>query len=245
MVVHEFRAPVQIIIGLANLLDKKNIDEQTKTMLIGKIQRGAAQLMELSDLLSLEGSSKEELQQNAEQINLEQTNSVYYKIVADTNAYYLSPETVMKYGKKRIKELFLSFKRKIEQECEKKYGSGKVKIVLFTELIRDYKEIYEKTFTMIVASVLAYVSQDEFQSIKQYLQEHIGFKDGMELDQFTTRVIASYIAEGVVIPQIFTDPIWINYDEPPCLSAMTNRLNGKKVKIIKNYKKEENIGGNK
>jgi|SRR3989344_8498603 len=179
------------------------------------------------------------------QINLEQTNSVYYKIVADTNAYYLSPETVMKYGKKRIKELFLSFKRKIEQECEKKYGSGKVKIVLFTELIRDYKEIYEKTFTMIVASVLAYVSQDEFQSIKQYLQEHIGFKDGMELDQFTTRVIASYIAEGVVIPQIFTDPIWINYDEPPCLSAMTNRLNGKKVKIIKNYKKEENIGGNK
>ena len=72
MVVHEFRAPVQIVIGFANLLSKKNIDEHTKTMVIGKIQRGATQLMDLSDLLSLEGSSKEALQKNAEQINLEQ-----------------------------------------------------------------------------------------------------------------------------------------------------------------------------
>ena len=46
MVVHEFRAPVQIVIGFANLLSKKNIDEHTKTMVIGKIQRGATQLMD-------------------------------------------------------------------------------------------------------------------------------------------------------------------------------------------------------
>ena len=176
---------------------------------------------------------------------LKQLDQIYYKIVADTNAYYLSPETVIKYGKKRIENIFQCFKRKVEQACLKRYGVGKVKVVLFTELIKDYKEIYEVIFTTVVASIFSYVSTKEFRDIKDYLKEHVGFLEGEALNRFATRVIASYIAEGVVIPKVFTGPIWVNYDEPPCLAKMTNRLNGKKIRIIKNYKKEEDIEVNK
>ena len=163
---------------------------------------------------------------------LKKIDQTYYKIIADTNAYYLSPETIKKCGEKRIKTIFNRFKRTIQKECNEKYGIDKVKVVLFTEIIKDYKEEYEKTFFNVLNSVNRYISQQEFSEIEKYLKEHVGFKKQKELEKFTKKVIASYIAEGTIIPKIFHNPVWINFDEPEILVNITNKCNKEKIEII-------------
>ena len=162
--------------------------------------------------------------------NIVKSNS-YYKIIADTNAYSLSPESMRLIGKNNLKDIFCIFRDKIQKICDYQYGLGKVKVVLFTNLIKDYTKSYNELFLEYSQKINDLVKDKEFDEIKKYLKKHVGIKNGKKLDEFTKNAIASYIVEGVIIPKVFSSPIWFNFDEPEVLANFTNRIS-KKVKII-------------
>ena len=177
-----------------------------------------------------------ELPKIVEFVNIEKTffnfNFSYYKIIADTNAYYLSPESISLNGEDRLRDIFVNFKDRIQKLSDSIYGVGKVKVLLFTELISEYRTEYNELFLEVLNKIEDYYSVDEFEKIKQYLISHVGFNEGENLVLFTQKVIASYIVEGMIIPKVLNNPIWINFDEPEILANMTNRIINK-IQIIK------------
>jgi len=161
-------------------------------------------------------------------------NQKYYKLIADTNAYYLSTATLNFISKEKLQESFNKFKILIQEKCDKIYGKGKVKVILFTDLIKDNLDEYEKIFFDSIDKIESLVSKTDIQKVEDYLKEHIGIEKENILKDFTKKVLASYIAEGVVIPKILKNPVWINFDEPSSLTNVTNTLNnGIKIKFFK------------
>jgi len=145
----------------------------------------------------------------------------YYKIIADTNLLILSQES------KKVS--FKLFKEKLQAESDKLYGKGKVKVVLFSELI-DFEE-YNKLFFSFFESFWDLVSLQDFFLIKKYLREHVGLDNSLKTDEFCKKVIVSYIVEGILIPKVFDSPVWINFDEPEVLANMSNKICNK-IEIV-------------
>ena len=153
----------------------------------------------------------------------------YYKIIADTNAYSLSPESLRLIGLENVKKIFKQFKEEIQKRCDIFYGVGRVKVVLFTDLIKNYKKVYKNLFKYYINEIDKLASKKELIDIGNYLKKHIGLKENIE--EFTKKVICSYIVEGILIPLVLPNPIWINFDEPEVLAKFTNRIDNQ-VKIL-------------
>ena len=153
----------------------------------------------------------------------------YCKIIADTNAYSLSPESIKLIGEEEIRKIFKQFREEIKIRCDEFYGFGKVKVVLFTDLIKDYLDEYKILLAEYSNKIEQLATKEELEGVKNHLKEHVGMKEGLE--EFTKKVICSYIVEGIIIPRVLQNPIWINFDEPQVLANFTNRIS-KEVKII-------------
>ncbi|MBI2607393.1 MAG: hypothetical protein HYW51_01045 [Candidatus Doudnabacteria bacterium] len=142
----------------------------------------------------------------------------FVKIIADTNAYYLTPESLQRYGEQNVKRKFLEFKTKIEGGILK--YPARTKVFLFTELIKDYQQLYDKSFQ----KALKLLKQDKLVSkwwIAEQLKrtkEHVGINEAEKLQEFCFRTIASYAAEGLVFGRLsktrfFANCVWLNIEE--------------------------------
>lgn len=151
-------------------------------------------------------------------LNLLGINYRFVKVIADTNAYYLTPESLRKYGRKKIVESFAKFKRRIEEKLIS--YPIKTKVYFFTKLLKSYEDLYSRSFErayrllqnnkLVTKSILA----------KQFLRtkEHLGFKDRETIKEFSLRTIATYAAEGMVFEKLsqtenFSNSVWLNIEE--------------------------------
>lgn len=150
----------------------------------------------------------------------------FVKIIADTNAYYITPRSCKILGKREVENTLLEFKRKIEKILRKDYRFIETKAFLFTILTKKYQKEYRNAVMEILKILLFRNSYSEIikdhevedrarmsnlsapDLIKPeiwrkelgYIKKHLGFKDYQrkEMIDFTKRTIATYGAEGMV-----------------------------------------------
>lgn len=147
----------------------------------------------------------------------------FVKIIADTNVYHLTPESLGILGEENIKGKFLVFKREIEMMVEKNYEI-RPRVYFFTDLIKDYKKEYEEaldeSLRILNRDVRDLVSFKTWQEQLQFTKEHMGFKklQQKEIMDFARRTIATYAAEGIVFNLLsgtkdFSNCVWLNIEE--------------------------------
>ena len=167
----------------------------------------------------------------------------FIKVIADTNAYYLTPNSLKIIGKKKIQSALFDFKSKIKEVSEKNYIINP-RIYFFSKLMLKYKKEYEKYF--YEALKIFNLGTDKLVSRKiwklemQHLENHIGLQKmgEREKEKFAQRVIASYAAEGMVFDLLskqrnLSNCVWLNVGEATTeVIKITNCL-----KVRKNLEK--------
>lgn len=161
-------------------------------------------------------------------------NFYFVKIVADTNAYYLSPSSLKIYNPKQIKNKFLDFKSKI-----KKAIAGypvATKVILASKFFKNYGKEYTNYFKEALALFKKTSPANQRLLTKQLERnrEHLGLEDKKFNKAFSKKVIASYAAEGMVFwllsqKEKNSNYIWLNIAEADKRTVeMTNFLRKKK-----------------
>lgn len=165
------------------------------------------------------------------------------KVIADTNAYYITPYSLKVSGKKKIKKIFFRFKRKIEIMLKKDYSIAETKAYLFTTLIKEYQKEYEGTFSealkILDSDVSKLIKLKTWNQQLQYIKRHLGFKEYQqrEIIDFTKRTIATYAAEGIMFNLLaktkkFSNCVWLNIEE----------VDQKTIEITNCLRKRKNLG---
>ncbi len=157
-------------------------------------------------------------------------NYRFIKIIADSNAYYLSPESLEIWGERKIRKSFDKFKRMIEDRL--KDYPGKTTAYYFTSFIAKNKKLYERSYRRALELLRQkqLVSESTVRQQFRRTRNHIGFKDPLKIGEFSLRTIASYAAEGMVFNQLsktkeFSNCIWLNIEEVDDRTiAITNSL---------------------
>lgn len=147
-------------------------------------------------------------------------NFRFVKLVADTNAYYLTPESLKILGKKKIIHKFVEFKKLIIKYTNQ-YPAD-VDVYLFTDLIKNYRNFYDSSFK----KAMAILKEDSQQMISNKIlqqqfgrtKDHLGFKNKNKINDFVIKTIASYAVEGIVFDKLtksknFSNCIWLNIEE--------------------------------
>lgn len=164
----------------------------------------------------------------------------FVKIIADTNAYYITPESLVILGKKEIKNTFFEFKGRIKEILKKDYKFIKPSVYLFTDLIKIYQKEYENAMVEVL-DILNSKNSDLigvkiWKKQLKYLKRHLGFKDNQkkEMIEFTKKVIATYGAEGLIFERFsrtkkLSNCVWLNIEEPSLESIeITNCLRSRR-----------------
>jgi len=146
-------------------------------------------------------------------------NYRFVKIIADTNAYYLTPEVLKKTGKNEIRKKFGEFKLAVENNL-KKYPA-QCAVYLFSDLMSRYTKTYETAFYFALSRLRLGRKCVEKEIIEKQLKrtrEHVGVKGEQKIEEFALRTIASYAAEGLVFRKLsstkyFSNCIWLNIEE--------------------------------
>lgn len=164
----------------------------------------------------------------------------FIKIVADTNAYYITPESLKISGKKEIESVFAEFEEKIKEILRKDYKNIETQTFLFTVLMKRYQKEYKNAMAEILKILNSgnpdLIKPEIWKKQLEYIKKHLGFKDYQrkEMMDFTKRTIATYGAEGVVFDLLsktrrFSNCVWLNIEEPSLESIeITNCLRNKK-----------------
>jgi len=144
----------------------------------------------------------------------------FVKLIADTNAYYLTPETIKILGKGKIKEKFFEFKKLIEQAIVN--YPVKVGVYLFTDLMRSYRKKYDNIYNFSKKALQT--KPDKLLPrgvLKQQIErtkEHIGIMGREQAVDFSIKTVATYAAEGIVFDDLskteyFSNCVWLNNHE--------------------------------
>ncbi|MBI2514884.1 hypothetical protein HYV91_01695 [Candidatus Wolfebacteria bacterium] len=146
----------------------------------------------------------------------------FVKIIADTNAYYITPNSLEALGEKNIRRSLSIFKRKIKEITDKAY-SVKPKVYLFTKLMSGFRSDYDTVFNeslKLLAKPADLIRQKTWNEEINYLRRHIGFRNNQkdELVNFARRTIATYAAEGITFDllsrtEYFSNCVWLNIEE--------------------------------
>lgn len=158
----------------------------------------------------------------------------FVKIIADTNAYYITPDSIDILGERRVVEVFLDFKRRIDEITERDYPL-KVNSCFFSELICPIQDLYEnwvqQALRQLKANPEKLISQSIWDKELKYLKEHMGFDSSQkdELLDFARKVVATYCSEGMIFDRLsqteeFSSCIWLNIEE--AIDASVGITNG-------------------
>jgi len=143
----------------------------------------------------------------------------FVKIIADTNAIYLAPESITRYGRNKITRSFRRFREKIKISL-KKYPV-RTEVYFFTDLINKYTRLYNRSFNKAYSLLEGGQGLVSNQILRQQLKrtrEHVGIQDSTYANEFSIRTIATYAAEGMVFNKLsqtkqFSNCIWLNIEE--------------------------------
>ena len=164
----------------------------------------------------------------------------FIKIIADTNAYYITPQSLKASGKRKLDDIFSDFKLRIDGILEKDYKDFRTGSLLFTSMIKRYRREYESALSEALSNLNSgnqgLVRPEIWKKERDYIQEHVGFNASQResLTEFTKKVIATYAAEGVIFAKLsetddFSNCVWLNIEEPSFESIeITNCLRNKK-----------------
>jgi len=163
----------------------------------------------------------------------------FIKLIADTNAYYITPYSLQVLGKEKIKKVFSDFKRKIEEMIRKDYKFVEINTFLFTNLTNKYQKEYEnavfKALDILDSDISKLIKPKTWNQQKEYIKGHLGFKEYQrkEIIDIAKRTIATYGAEGILFNLLsktknFSNCVWMNIEEADQRTiAITNCLRQK------------------
>lgn len=156
----------------------------------------------------------------------------FVKIIADTNAYYITPESVEIMGRERIEKVFNEFQMRIKVKT-KIYPVG-VEVYRCTELLKPFAKMYDEAFQeamlMLTARSDELVAPAVIEQQIERIGEHMGIEDRQRAEEIARRVIATYGAEGIVFEPLsktkaLSNCIWMNLRETNARTiSMTNCL---------------------
>ena len=144
-------------------------------------------------------------------------NFRFVKIIADTNAYFLSPKSLELSGSLKIKAKFKEFKKRIKNEVPT--YPVKTEVILLTDLIKksniNYSKYFDEAMKLLKSGEL--VSEGIVDGQITRTNKHVGLF-GKRARQFAIRTIASYATEGMLFNQLsktkyFGNCIWLNFEE--------------------------------
>lgn len=144
----------------------------------------------------------------------------FVKLVADTNAQYLTPDSLKILGEKKVREKFQEFKERLVTAT--RAYPVQPDVILFTELLasrqNEYDEVFEASKIILEADPSQLVPPGVFELQMQRSFEHMGMEDSPAVREFAIRTIATYAAEGVLFEQLsrteeFSNMVWLNNHE--------------------------------
>jgi len=144
----------------------------------------------------------------------------FVKIIADTNAFYITPESIARLGKNRILKAHNAFKQLVVKKI-KQYPVP-ADVYLFTKLIKPLQTYYSKAYKKALISLNRNSNQLIADSVynAQFARtkKHIGLTDNQQIKTFVNRTIATYAAEGMIFNKLskttyFSNCIWLNIEE--------------------------------
>jgi len=144
----------------------------------------------------------------------------FVKVIADTNAFYITPESIKILGKIKIKKKYAEFKKLIQQSL-KKYPIS-VKVCFFTDLIKKdkakYDEIYLNSKNILKKDTQKLLAKKIIVDQIKRTRDHVGILGKKEAFDFAINTIATYAAEGIVFDKLsktpkFSNCVWLNNHE--------------------------------
>jgi len=160
----------------------------------------------------------------------------FAKLIADTNIYYLTPDTVKILGRKKIMMKLKEFKNLIIEKS--KQYPVKVEVYLFTELTKKYKKVYKesfyKTFNLLKKNPEEIIPKKFLKQQFSRTRNHVGLESPDKIEDFSLRTIASYASEGIIFDLLsktkdFSNCVWLNIEEvDQRVIVITNCLRHKK-----------------
>jgi hypothetical protein len=143
----------------------------------------------------------------------------FVKLIADTNAFYLTPESLSITGKMVVEKRFEEFKKLIAERL-RAYPAGS-KVYRFTELISDYQALYDQTYAKALSLLQnkpgKLVPLTTVQAQIERTKHHMGMTDQARIKDFALKTIASYAAEGIMFTQLTNanlgNCVWLNNHE--------------------------------
>lgn len=156
----------------------------------------------------------EKIEQNMVEL-LEKLNIPFrlVKFIADTNAYYITPRSLVISDSKGVENKFQEFKNKLS-----KYPK-QIEVALFTEVIkpyvRFYREIYQIVMDLLKNKSQILLSKAVIDKQIRRTKEHVGIVNVSYAREFSYRTIATYATEGVMFylmskDKKFSNCVWLN-----------------------------------
>lgn len=165
-------------------------------------------------------------------------NFRFVKIIADTNASYLTPESQKIMNEALIQRRFNEFKKIIEDTTDD-YPT-KTKVSFFTDLVGNnigkYEEVFYNTLSALHKNPNSLLDKIVIEKQLERTINHVGI-DGKEwLESFTLKTIASYGAEGIIFDIISkrsstSNCVWLNIEEINERTIIITNFIRKKYKI--------------
>lgn len=144
----------------------------------------------------------------------------FIKLIADTNAYYLTPESLKITGKLVIESGFAEF-RELVQDKINDYPVPTTAL-LFTNVIKPYQKLYTATYKqaydLLQHKPGMLVPMPIVAEQLERTRHHMGMSNPKQVRNFALKTIASYAAEGMVFLELtksrtFSNCIWLNNHE--------------------------------
>lgn len=150
-------------------------------------------------------------------------NYRFSKIIADTNAWYITQKSVEILGKEKIQKSFNQFKEQIDKIIKECYNK-EIKTYFFTDLIKHTKKEYDfhvnEALNILKQNRKKIISDKIWKEELDYLGEHMGFNKSQKNEQiqFAEKVIATYCSEGMIFDKLsktndFSNCVWLNIEE--------------------------------
>lgn len=158
----------------------------------------------------------------------------FVKLIADTNAYYLTPDSLLQLGEETVRTSFRKFKQKIQERIELYPANSKV--YLFTELLGQYRNLYTQSYQEALRLLRAQKLLSKDILLKQFkrTREHVGISGQKNVEEFSLKTIATYAAEGMAFDKLsqasrLLNCVWLNIEEVDTRTiAITNCLRRRK-----------------